>query len=201
MIKLKDGSMVPSMLFAANPSSSTTNTSLQAAANSNRRNLLNTLKQAQIQKRSANLTLDKIKETFQTTELDEEKSKSIKKPQLDLGETQPEVANPQQIMSLDEEDSEYQEGDDELMDEEEEEEAEAVEGWDDDENLVMRPKGRRGQVQGEEEPEQEQEELEDSQELRRMKRKGIQSDQDEADSEAERARLEKRRREKAKKEK
>jgi hypothetical protein len=38
-------------------------------------------------------------------------------------------------MSLDEEDSEYQEGD-------EEEESEQVEGWDDDENVVVtRPKG------------------------------------------------------------
>lgn len=84
-------------------------------------------------------------------------------------------------LSLDEEDSEYQEGDLE----EEEEEADQVEGWDDDENLVMsRPKARRGQVSGEEDGEDamEDEELQDAvddmskadsnQSIRRLKRRG-----------------------------
>lgn len=72
MIKLKDGSMVPSMMIAGmslglgGPSSSSAGNSVLAgsAGNANRRNLLQNLKQAQIQKRSANLTFDKIKQTF-----------------------------------------------------------------------------------------------------------------------------------------
>ena len=53
-------------------------------------------------------------------------------------------------MSLDEEDSEYHEGDEEA-EEEGEDESQQVEGWDDDENLVIsRPKARRSQLSGEE---------------------------------------------------
>ena len=85
-------------------------------------------------------------------------------------------------LSLDDEDSEYHEGD---LEEEEEEEADQVEGWDDDENIVIsRPKARRGQVSGEEEGEDamEDEELKDAvddmskadsnQSIRRLKRRG-----------------------------
>ena len=81
MIKLKDGRMVPSNMIAGmtmglgGPSSSSAGNSAMAAGNANRRNLIQNLKQAQIQKRSQNITFDKIKETFQCTELDEDKSK------------------------------------------------------------------------------------------------------------------------------
>ena len=72
MIKLKDGSLVPSMMIAGmsigmgGPGSSSNGNSLISGgvAGSNRRNLLQNLKNAQIQKRSANLTFDKIKQTF-----------------------------------------------------------------------------------------------------------------------------------------
>ena len=81
MIKLKDGRMVPSNMIAGmtmglgGPSSSSAGNSAIAGGNANRRNLIQNLKQAQIQKRSQNITFDKIKETFQCTELDEDKSK------------------------------------------------------------------------------------------------------------------------------
>jgi hypothetical protein len=57
-------------------------------------------------------------------------------------------------MSLDDEDSEYHEGDEE-EEQEDESEPQGVEGWDDDENiLVSRPKGRPIQLSGDEDENQ-----------------------------------------------
>ncbi len=73
MLKLKDGSVVPSIfsgmslgMKASNPNSHTANSNQQTGV----KNYLQSLKNAQLQKKSQNLTLDKIKQTFQHTELE-----------------------------------------------------------------------------------------------------------------------------------
>ena len=53
----------------------------------------------------------------------------------------------EEVMDLDEEDSEFKEEEEEAFEEEgEESEGELVEGWDDDENVVVRPAGGRSRL-------------------------------------------------------
>ena len=75
--------------------------------------MLNLLKQQQLKKNSKNLTLEKVKETFQETDFNDSKKK----------------VNADQEMEIDEDDSEYKE---------EEEMIEDHQIWDDEENVVQK---------------------------------------------------------------
>lgn len=70
MIKLKDGSLVPaSSLMNIGGGGSHSAAQGAAASDKNRKLFIQNLQNQQRQKRSQNLTLDKVKETFQKTEL------------------------------------------------------------------------------------------------------------------------------------
>lgn len=97
MIKLKDGSMIPSS-FVAPTAASGSNTA--AAANAMRKNYLESLKQQRMQKRSQNITLDKIKETYQTSDFKDEVDPAAEKKKMiqeyldkKKAETEKEAAN------------------------------------------------------------------------------------------------------------
>ena len=77
MIKLKDGSMVPSSMVLPAQAAAMQNANNGQAGGGGRRNMLQNLKQQMMQKKSANLTFDKIKETFQKTELDSGKKVTL----------------------------------------------------------------------------------------------------------------------------
>ena len=68
MLRLKDGSMVPSM-FSNGSGPSIPGSSDNRLGQNTRKNYLQNLKNVHMQKRSQNLTLDNINQTFQCTEL------------------------------------------------------------------------------------------------------------------------------------
>ena len=69
MIKLKDGSIVPASTLLVNMGGTGGQSASAGPADKNRKQFLQNLQNQHKQKRSQNLTLDKIKETFQKTEL------------------------------------------------------------------------------------------------------------------------------------
>ena len=102
-----------------------------------------------MQQRSQNLTLDKVRETFEKTELTADgdvkkqgvsaffKTKASTVTEDKTGEQ----VQQQEAKDSDEEDEDFNEEEEEVVGDDEEEGEDDIEGWDDDENIV-RPSRR-----------------------------------------------------------
>jgi hypothetical protein len=92
-----------------------------------------------MQKRSQNLTLDKIKQTFQTTEWDEGKKKTAGELFKRSGSEKQEEAVAAWVEAVEEADEDY-DPNQEAEAEEEEDQSEYIEQWDEENERLIRRK-------------------------------------------------------------